>query len=60
MIDWLHGWIVRLWYRVRGPNYPFGPDDPAADERAAAQDAPTAEPDSPAPSSGQTGTDGSA
>jgi len=38
LIDSIHGWLVRMYYRLRGPNYPFGPDNPAADERAAAED----------------------
>ena len=49
MIDRFHAWLVRLWYRFRGPDYPFGPDNAAADERAAAEDAPTAEPDTDPP-----------
>jgi hypothetical protein len=43
--------LLRLWRRLRDrfltPTQLFGPDDEAADERAAAEDAPTAEPDTP-------------
>jgi hypothetical protein len=49
-------WLRRLWLslrdRVLSPTQLFGPDNQAADERAAAEDAPTAEPDADPPAGG--------
>jgi hypothetical protein len=44
MIWWIRDRIDWLRWKLFGPNYPKYQDDPAADERAAEADAPTAEP----------------